>query len=102
MTPKLRYTKPSMPETSTLSKETEKDLVVWTAPARPFKRRTRDFYVTIFAMAAVTGLVLFLIDGFLPVILIISLVFLVYVLSTVEPENIQYKITNLGIKMADH
>ena len=46
-------------------------------------------------------MVLFLVDGFLPVLLVISVVFLFYVLSTVEPENIEYKITSLGIKIAD-
>ncbi len=79
----------------------EKQLHIWTAPSRPFKRRNREFYVTIISIAAVTGLVLFLVDGFLPVMLIISLVFLFYVLSTVEPENIQYKVTSLGIKIAE-
>ena len=81
--------------------EPEKDLVIWTAPSRPFKRRNREFYVTIISIAAVAGLVLFLVDGWLPVMLIISLVFLFYVLSTVEPENIDYRITNKGIKIAD-
>lgn len=82
-------------------REAEKDLVSWTAPARPFKRRDREFYITIIAIAGIVGLVLFLIEGFMPVILIISLVFLFYVLSTVEPENISYKITNQGIKVAE-
>ena len=87
---------------STLPTESdvEKDLVIWTAPARPFKRRNREFYITVLAMAGITGLVLFLIDGFMPVILIISLVFLFYVMATVEPENIEYKITDKGIKIA--
>ncbi len=90
-----------MPAQSTLPKEeAEKELVVWTAPARPFKRRNRDFFVTVIAMAVVAGLVLFLIEGFLPVILIISLVFLFYVMATVEPQNIDYKITNKGINIA--
>ncbi len=90
-----------MPTPNTLPKEElEKDLVIWTAPARPFKRRNRDFYVTVMAMAGVTGLVLFLIEGWLPVILVISLVFLFYVMATVEPENIEYKITNKGIKIS--
>lgn len=80
--------------------EPEKDLVAWQAPARPFKRRNREFYVTIVAIAAVVGLILFLVEGFMPVILIISLVFLFYVLSTVEPEDIEYKITNKGIYVA--
>jgi hypothetical protein len=95
---KLRYNS-CMPESSTLSKE-EKDLVIWSAPSRPFKRRNKDFYVTVIAMAAVTGIVLFLIEGWLPVILVISLVFLFYVMATVEPEVIEYRITNLGIRIA--
>lgn len=79
----------------------EKDVLVWTAPARPFKRRNRQFYVTVIAIAAIVGLILFLVDGFLPVLLVISTVFLFYVLSTVEPENIEYRVTSLGIKIAD-
>jgi hypothetical protein len=80
--------------------EEEKDLVAWQAPARPFKRRNKEFYVTIIAIAAVVGLILFLVEGFMPVLLIISLVFLFYVMSTVEPDKIDYKITNKGIYVA--
>ena len=83
-----------------IRRETEKELVSWVAPARPFKKRTRQFYVTAISIAAITALVLFLIEGILPVILIIALVFLFYVLSTVEPDNIEYKLTNRGIKIA--
>lgn len=93
---------PAEAQNSTLPeiKEPERDLVSWVAPARPFKRRNREFFVTVIAMAAVGGLILFLIEGWLPVVLVISLVFLVYVMSTVEPENIEYKVTTQGIKMA--
>lgn len=86
---------PDLPQNGT----PEKDLVVWTAPARPFKRRNKDFYVTIFAIGGITALVLFLIQGFLPVILVISVVFLFYVMATVEPEKLEYKITTKGIKI---
>lgn len=79
--------------------EPEKELLVWSAPARPFKRMNREFWVTIIAMAAIVGLILFFAEGFMPVILIISIVFLVYVLTTVEPENISYSVTNRGIKI---
>ena len=89
------------PQAVVVRREPERDLVVWTAAGRPFKRRDRQFYVTTFAMAGVVSLVLFLAEGFMPVLLIISLVFLYYVLSTVEPENIEYKITSRGIKIAD-
>ncbi len=81
--------------------EEEKDLVEWSDSARPFKRRNKQFWVTVCAIAAVAGLILLLTEGFIPVILIISGVFLYYVLSTVEPEKITYKITNRGIKIVN-
>lgn len=93
----------SLPETSQepLKPEPEKTLFFWTAPARPFKRRDRDFWVTVIVITVIIGLILFFAEGFMPVILIISIIFLYYILSTVEPENIEYKITTWGIKMAD-
>lgn len=83
---------------STLPKPpAEKDLIAWEAPERPFKQGSRDFYVKIISIAVLFGVVLFLIDGIMPVLLIIAVVFLVYVLTTVQPGNITYKITNLGV-----
>jgi hypothetical protein len=81
--------------------EQEKDLYKWTAEARPFKRRNREFWVTVIAIAGIAGLILFLVEGVMPVILIISLVFLFYILTTVEPGKIEYKLTNRGVKIAD-
>lgn len=80
--------------------EQEKDLLTWMAPGRPFKRRNREFYVTIIAIAAIVGLVIFIAEGWVPVILLISLIFLFYIMSTVEPDPVEYAITNRGIKVA--
>jgi hypothetical protein len=88
------------PSPVVVRREPERDLVTWTAPARPFKKREKQYYVTIFAMAGIVSLVLFLAEGLMPVILIISLVFLYYVLSTVQPEDVEYKVTTRGIKIA--
>lgn len=79
----------------------EKDLFSWKAPARPFKRRDREFWIKIIAIASVIGLIVFIIEGIMPVILLISVFFLFYILSTVEPDVIEYKITNKGIKIAE-
>lgn len=81
--------------------EIEKDLLVWRAPSRPFKTRDRQFYVTTISIASMVCLILFLAEGAMPVILIISLIFLYYVMSTVPPEEIEYKITNKGIKVGN-
>ena len=80
--------------------EPEKVLFTWKAPARPFKRRDKEFWMSVFAIAAVFGLILFLVEGAMPVILLISVIFLYYILSTVEPDVVEYNITTLGVKIA--
>lgn len=88
------------PQAVVVRRETERDLVTWTAPARPFKRYGRKFYVTVFSIVGIISIILFIAEGAMPVVLLISLIFLFYVLSTVPPENIEYKITNKGVKIA--
>jgi hypothetical protein len=80
--------------------EPERELITWTAPSRPFKRYGRRFYVTIFSIVGIISIILFVAEGLMPVILLVSLIFLFYVLSTVPPENIEYKITNMGVNIA--
>lgn len=88
------------PQAVVVRRETERDLVTWTAPARPFKRYGRKFYVTVFSIVGIISIILFIAEGAMPVVLLISLIFLFYVLSTVPPENIEYIITNKGVKIA--
>ncbi|QQS39098.1 hypothetical protein IPM62_00570 [Candidatus Woesebacteria bacterium] len=78
----------------------EKSLYKWRGSARAFKKRDRDFWVSVIAIASVTGFILFIIEGIISVILIISILFLYYVLSTVEPGEIDYEITNKSIIIA--
>jgi len=84
-----------------VKQEPEKKIISWVAPSRPFKRMNREFWVTAIAMAAIVGLVLFFAEGFMPVILIISIIFLVYVMTTVEPGSMEYVITNKGVKIGE-
>jgi len=88
-------------ETVNKQPEPEKTLLSWRAASRPFKKRDKRFWTTIVIISTIFGLILFLAEGVMPVILIISIIFLFYVLSTVEPEEIEYKITNKGVKIAD-
>lgn len=89
------------PEPVVVRREPERDLVVWSAPARPFKKRDRKFYVTVISIVGIVSLILFLAEGIMPVILLISLLFLFYIMNTVSPETIEYKVTTKGISMAD-
>jgi len=88
------------PEPVVVRREPERDLVVWQALARLFKRRERKFYVTVISLVGIVSLILFLAEGAMPVILLVSLLFLFYIMNTVPPETIEYKITTKGISMA--
>lgn len=72
----------------------------WAAQSRPFKRRSREFYVSLISIAGLLGAILFLIEGIMPVLLLSSIILLFYILSTVEPEVVQYEITSKGVKFA--
>lgn len=73
---------------------------MWTAPVRPFKKRNKEFFTTVLAVAFLTAVIFFVIGSWLPVIVIASLVFLVYVLSTIAPEAVEHKITSRGLSFA--
>lgn len=78
----------------------EESLFSWTEKSRPFERRSRDFYISLLSVAVLLGLLLFVIEGPMPVILEAAIVFLFYALSTREPEQVSYEITNKGIRIA--
>lgn len=75
----------------------EETLVEWDAPARPFKKRHRQFFSTIVVIAILVSLILFFAGQVLSVAVVISVVFLVYVTAVVPPQKLHYKLTNYGI-----
>jgi len=74
----------------------EETLVTWEAPARPFKKRKKQFFSTVFIIAILVALILFFAGQVLPVALVISVVFLVYVMAMIPPQNVSVKLTNYG------
>ena len=88
------------PEPVVIRREPETVLVSWQAPARPFKRRSKKFYVTLLGIASVASLILFIAEWAMPVILLAALLFLFFILNTVPPEVVEYQITTQGIKIA--
>jgi hypothetical protein len=76
----------------------EKVLIEWQAPARPFKKRNRQYYTTIVLIVFLISLILFFAGQFLFIAVIIALAFLAYVLSSVPPEIVRNRITTYGIQ----
>jgi hypothetical protein len=82
--------------------EPERDLFQWTAPNRPFKRRNREFFTTVFLIVFLVSLILFFANQFLPIAVVLALGFLTYVLSSVPPEMVTNKITTYGVHSGTH
>lgn len=79
----------------------EKVKYEWEAPERAFQKRNRDFWVTIVAILVLVSVILFFIKEFFLIIALVSVLFLYYVLSTVPPQNVKYKITNRAIYIGE-
>ncbi|MFA5828392.1 MAG: hypothetical protein WC841_03490 [Candidatus Shapirobacteria bacterium] len=75
----------------------EKTVFEWVAAERAFKNRDKDFWVTAISILVIVGIILFLIGESMLIIALCSILFLYYVLSTVPPQNVNYKITNRGL-----
>lgn len=74
-----------------------KTLLSWKSPARPFKRRSRDYFTTIAAMVFLIGIILLFIKEFLLIGVMLAVMFVSYVLATVEPEQTDHEISTEGI-----
>ena len=79
----------------------EKILLEWTAPSRPYKIRSREFYTTILSIAFLLGVILLLLKEFLLIGVIMAFAFLSYVLATYKPEDAKHQITTLGVRTDD-
>lgn len=91
---------PVKPTATSLKDETV--LLEWSSPARPFQTRSKEFYKTALALVILVAILLFFIGEFMLIGGIFATCFVIYVLSTVPPENIKHKITRLGIETAGH
>lgn len=78
-------------------KEVVRTLLSWKAPARPFRKRTRDYYLTIAAIVFFVCVILLFFKEWLLIGVILSLTFVTYVLGTVPPREVEHKITTEGI-----
>lgn len=88
------------PEIGTLPQniKVEKIILEWTAPARPYKVRSREFYTTVLSIAFLLAVILLLIKEFLLIGVIIAFAFLSYVLATHKPEDALHQVTTKGIR----
>ena len=77
-----------------------KTLFKWESPSRPFKRRDTKYFLNLGLIILVLAAILIFVQEFLLIGVLLALLFVAYVLGTVEPEGMEHKITNQGITTA--
>ncbi len=79
-----------------------KTLLAWTAPGRPFRKRSKQYYLTSLLIMLLVEIILFLFSQYLLMLVVLSLVFVAFALATVPPRNFHYRISSEGITIEDH
>ena len=77
-------------------------LLSWEAPGRPFRKRTKEFYLTSLLIMLLVEIILFLFSEYALMAVVASLTFVAFALVTVPPHNFSYKISTEGIQIEDH
>jgi hypothetical protein len=72
-------------------------LFSWKGPSHPFKKRNRIYFQTIIAMTLLLVAIVFFLNDFLLIGVILAISFLVYAISSVPPIEVEHKITPMGI-----
>ena len=73
----------------------------WTAPGRPFTKRTKQYYLTVLLIMLLVEVILFLFSEYLLMIVVLSLVFVAFALAKTPPKDFNYRISSEGIKIED-
>lgn len=75
-------------------------LISWKGPSHPFKKRDKIFYQTVAALTFLFVVIVFFLHEFLLIGVILSVAFVVYVISTVPPVEVEHTVTPLGFENA--
>jgi hypothetical protein len=82
--------------------EKEETYITWNSPSRLFKKRDKEYFTNVGAIVFLLIVILVFAREYLFILAVLSIVFFIYVTSTVPPEDVNHKITNLGLESAGH
>lgn len=95
--PEISTLKNKKEEVQLVKPEPLRNLLEWRAPVRPFKKRGKEFFSTVLTIVFLISVILLFLKEWLLIAVIIALTFVVYVMGTIPPEEVEHKITNRGI-----
>jgi hypothetical protein len=79
-----------------------KTLLEWTAPGRPFRKRSKQYYLTSILIVLLIEVILFLFSEYMLMLVVLALLFVAFSLSSVAPSNFKYRISSEGVTIEDH
>src|SRR5687768_2550257 len=85
-----------------LSENLVKTLIEWSAPSRPYRKKSRSFYMTVGILILLISMIVFLAGEKLLVGVLFAIGFVVYVLNFIPPEEVKNKLSTQGITIGDH
>lgn len=79
-----------------------KEIFVWESPERLYRPKDLNWILNSILLLLLVVAVLLFIREFILIAVVLAITFLVYVLSTVPPREVDHKITNQGIRVGEH
>ena len=100
----LDFPKPEKKNNNDASKHqnTIKTILEWKAPGRPFRKRSKQYYLTSLLIMFLVEVILFLFSQYILMLVVLSFLFVTFALVTVAPADFKYRISSEGITIEDH
>ena len=83
----------------------EKDIVTffkWVAPSRSFKKRDKEYFINLGVLVFFISLIFLFFQEFIVIITIWVLFGILYIFSTIEPDQVSHRITDRGVEFAGY
>lgn len=77
-------------------------ILEWTAPGRPFKKKSKQYFLTGLLIALLVEVILFLFSQYMLMMVVLSLLFVAFSLAIIPPKDFKYRISSEGITVEDH
>jgi len=77
-------------------------ILEWTAPGRPFKKKSKQYYLTSLLIVILVEIILFLFSQYMLMLVVLSLLFVAFSLAAVPPSDFKYRISSEGLTIEDH
>lgn len=77
-------------------------LLSWQGPGRPFQKKGRTYFSTALIIMLLVEIILFLFSQYMLMMVVISFVFMAFVMASIPPQDFHYRISTEGIMVEDH